>query len=393
MIIIEILTEVKICKSEINELKENSTCSCKSTIIPEEIQKKDIKLKENSVKNNSIIKITENKKNDLTDIGILNKEGVKEKENIMNNFNYQMNSSFEVKDTKTINIGNNIMDNHLNLKDEVKINKNTNLSDSITYNEIEEEISNIFKNDIHDIKDLSFKIKNIENLVAGTSVKVNKIIEDFQDDSYIIDKDKVHCLNASFTVGSLPNMNKNEEDLIIDRCERPYHSFIISSNNSSFVLQLTNTSIEKIKSDHINTDDQLLYDPSEPILLNISHINDEENDQEFSECGSHVLSQTKEQINNTKEQKSENFNIINSENSNRRYSLTSPHSLKHSSKKKAKKGNIYRNEIDKTPKNQHHQDLPISNYLPIVGGDINGKGSSIMILTPIRAKKKDREGN
>jgi len=408
MIKIGTLPVAKMCEPITNESKENLSFSNKSIIIHENLFKDNIKSKENDIKENSMIINQENKKTDLIDMAILENERKEEKENIMSNSNDQIDSFLEAKDTEIISKDNDTITNattteHTNLRDEIKINKisthNTNPLDFMTFKEMEEEMLSIDENDIHDIKDLSFKIKNIENLVAGTSVKVNKIIEEIQDDSYIVDDSKAHRLNASFTVSNLSNMNKSTEEITINQHERPYHSFIINTNNNSFILQLASTSqfIEEIKSDHFNTDFQTTHDPSEPLLSNISHLNDhEENDQEFVEHCSFVLSQ-KKQINHIQEQKSKkskNSGINTPKKSNHCSSLISTHSPKHSSKKtkKTKKRVIYKNEIiKKSITNSPNQDSLFSNHLPIVGGDVNGKGSSIMILTPIRAKKKDRE--
>ena len=406
MIKIGTLTIANMSESIVNESEENLSFFDKPIITPENPFKNNTKSKKSDIKNNSMIINQENKKAELIDIDILENERKKKKENVISNSNYQIDTFLEAKDSEIVNKNNDTTTTstttkYSNLKDELKQNKfstnNTNLLNFMTLKEIEEEMSSIDENDIHDIKDLSFKIKNIENLVAGTSVKVNKIIEDFQDDSYIIDDSKAHRLNASFTISNLSNMNKCTEEIITNQHERPYHSFIINTNNNSFILRLASTSqfIEEIKSDRINTDDQTTYDPSEPLLSNISHLNDhKENNQELIEHCSFVLSQ-KKQTNHSQEQESKISGINTPKKSNHHSSLTSTHSPKHSSKKRKKtKKTIYKNEIIKKPLiDNHYRDFPFSNHLPIVGGDVNGKGSSIMILTPIRAKKKDREGN
>ncbi|ORX57909.1 hypothetical protein BCR36DRAFT_409363 [Piromyces finnis] len=230
------------------------------------------------------------------------------------------------------------------------------------------ELSSIEENNINDIKDLSFKIKNIENLVEGTTVKVNKIIEDYQDNSFIVDDAKEHRINASFTVSSLLNIDNSITDIKTNQ-QRPYHSFIIEINNNSLISQLANTS-KFIEEDYS--------------MDNI--LKDFDKDKTDVENCSSLQSKLEGKTNTPKSL----VNTTTPGSKNRRSIFDSPKLS--SKKKKDRKKNINKNENNGTPiTNNNYQDSPLSNHLPIVGGDTYGQGSSIMILTPIRAKKKDRE--
>ncbi|ORX78992.1 hypothetical protein BCR32DRAFT_269745 [Anaeromyces robustus] len=344
--------------------------------------------------------IHENEKNKSLykeeDHNLMDINTLKQNENILETCIDSHNSSFITKIEKSINSlrDPNFLDK-INLKDNIKVNefipKDTH-SNSIIFEEIEEmpSIGETNNNEVNDIKDISFKIKNIESLVDGTTVKVNKIIEDYQDDSFIVDDSKSHRLNASFTVSNLSEIDNSMTEIIKDHQERPYHSFIIDTNSNSFISRLANTSqfIEEEKSN------EFIYQGQGKTNNNMNSINNINSLLNyFIEHCSFVLSkregkqkkgnQKHTSLKNTPENKHKKLidHISNS-------SVTPKSSSK--KKKSHKKKQIYKNEIIKTPRAED-QEIPSSNHLPIVGGDVDGYGSSVMILTPIRAKKKDRE--